>query len=240
MNRIFVSYSSKDQAIVERFCQVFDTFGLDYWIASRHVRPGANYQEEIVTALTESTAVLVFFSANAASSNQVLKEIAIADKDKLLIVPIRIDSSEPSGPYRYELSTRQWIDAFPLSSENINACVRRLRDLVPTREATTPTAAVPNQLTGVSPRVSLGDLRQVGGALSPNRQERYNQAVTRGKEILSANGSKADAARAIFALIDDEPRNIVIKAFIEGALLTPNGASTYHYNISRERNKSGH
>ena len=59
-------------------------------------------------------------------------------------------------------------------------------------------------------------------------------AISEGKSILKECGSKASAARHIFELIHDEHRDIILKAFIEGADVTPKGAPTYYYNISRK------
>ena len=64
--------------------------------------------------------------------------------------------------------------------------------------------------------------------------QRLASAISEGKSILKECGSKASAARHIFELIHDEHRDIILKAFIEGADVTPKGAPTYYYNISRK------
>ena len=63
---------------------------------------------------------------------------------------------------------------------------------------------------------------------------RLASAISEGKSILKECGSKASAARRIYELIHDEHRHIILKAFIEGADVTPKGAPTYYYNISRK------
>ena len=64
--------------------------------------------------------------------------------------------------------------------------------------------------------------------------QRLASAISEGKSILKDSGSKASAARRIYELIHDEHRDIILKAFIEGADVTPKGAPTYFYNISRK------
>ena len=64
--------------------------------------------------------------------------------------------------------------------------------------------------------------------------QRLASAISEGKSILKECGSKASAARHIFELIHEEHRDIILKAFIEGAEVTPKGAPTYYYNISRK------
>ena len=63
---------------------------------------------------------------------------------------------------------------------------------------------------------------------------RLASAISEGKSILKECGSKASAARRIYELIHEEHRDIILKAFIEGADVTPKGAPTYYYNISRK------
>jgi hypothetical protein len=70
--------------------------------------------------------------------------------------------------------------------------------------------------------------------LTPKDQERYNNAIVKGIEAIAAGGSKADAARAIYEIISDEARDVIVKAFIEGATLTEKGAPTYFYNVKRQ------
>lgn len=73
--------------------------------------------------------------------------------------------------------------------------------------------------------------------IEPKDQNRYDTAVQEGRTILTGGGSKADAARAIFRLIHLEPREVVLRAFIEGADVTPKGSPTYYYNINRKFRK---
>ncbi len=68
----------------------------------------------------------------------------------------------------------------------------------------------------------------------PSNPELYQQAIEEGKLILADSGSKASAARRIFELIHTESREIVLRAFIEGAEVTPKGAPNYFYNIQRK------
>ncbi len=73
--------------------------------------------------------------------------------------------------------------------------------------------------------------------LDPKDKNRYTKAVQDGQTILTDGGSKTDAARAIFRLIHDEHREVVLRAFMEGADVTLKGAPTYYYNISRKFRK---
>jgi len=65
------------------------------------------------------------------------------------------------------------------------------------------------------------------------------QAILQGKALIADGKSKADAARAIFAVIASEPKEVVVAAFVEGATLTEKGALTYWYNCRRKAAKAG-
>ena len=75
----------------------------------------------------------------------------------------------------------------------------------------------------------------------PSDPALYNRAINEGREQLVQQRSKAAAARTIYQLLQNESRDVVLKAFIEGADITPKGSPTYYYNITRKlkrQNKS--
>lgn len=75
----------------------------------------------------------------------------------------------------------------------------------------------------------------------PSDPELYNRAINEGRDQLVQQRSKAAAARTIYHLLQNESRDVVLKAFIEGADITIKGSPTYYYNITRKlkrQNKS--
>lgn len=69
---------------------------------------------------------------------------------------------------------------------------------------------------------------------TPSDPALYASAVHVGLSVLEKEGSKAAAAREIYTLLKDEHREVILKAFIEGATCTPKGAPTYLYNTVRK------
>lgn len=69
---------------------------------------------------------------------------------------------------------------------------------------------------------------------TPKNQDNYNLAISKGKEVLTVGGSKAEACRAIYELIKDESREVIIQSFIEGGSVTEKGSPTYYYNVKRQ------
>ena len=62
-------------------------------------------------------------------------------------------------------------------------------------------------------------------------------AIAAGKALVDEGKTKADAAMAIFLLIENASQETVVKAFVEGAKLTERGAMTYWYNCRRKVKK---
>ena len=73
---------------------------------------------------------------------------------------------------------------------------------------------------------------------TPKNVAQIAESVKIGRTIIAEGKTKVEAVRAMYPLIKDEPKEIIWKAFEEGASLTPKGAITYLYNIEREFRKS--
>lgn len=121
-DRVFISFSSRDQAKAIDLCELLESDGLHCWISVRDVRPGQNYQAAIVQAITSAKVMVLVFSEAANRSEEISKELSLASASKIPVIPFRIEDVLPDGAFRYELATRQWIDAF----RNWNAAVGAL------------------------------------------------------------------------------------------------------------------
>jgi TIR domain len=110
--RIFITYSSKDQKVARTICTALENRGLACWISSRNVKPGQNYQEQIVKAIRGARVMVLVFTANANNSNEIKKELALASQNNLVVIPVRIEDVAPNEAFAYEFATRQWIDLF--------------------------------------------------------------------------------------------------------------------------------
>ena len=127
---IFISYSSKDQQIAETIYQALEVRGLDCWIAIRDVRPGENFQEAIVEALRSAKVMLLVFTSNANNSNEIKKELVLAGRHKVTVVPVRVEDVVPNDAFAYELATRQWIDLFKDWERQIELLASRLGQIL--------------------------------------------------------------------------------------------------------------
>src|SRR5215831_1275891 len=109
---IFISHSSKDATIAKTICGALEKRGLACWIASRDVSPGQNFQEAIVLAIRAVKVMVLVFSDNANNSDEIKKELALASRYNLVVIPARVEDVVPSPAFELELSTRQWINLF--------------------------------------------------------------------------------------------------------------------------------
>ncbi len=75
--------------------------------------------------------------------------------------------------------------------------------------------------------------------VKPNNPAAVKKAVALGKELSKVpDTTKAAVALKMYELIADEPREIIVQAFVDGARLTPKGAQTYFYNCRRKVKKA--
>lgn len=63
------------------------------------------------------------------------------------------------------------------------------------------------------------------------------EAIAQGLALIKDGKSKADAARAMYSLLKDEDKDLIVAAFVVGATLTEKGALTYWYNCKRRANR---
>ena len=123
---IFITYSSKDQKVARIICTALENRGLTCWISSRDVKPGQNFQEQIVRSIRAAKIMVLVFTANANNSNEIKKELALASQNNLLVIPVRIEDVAPNEAFAYEFATRQWIDLF----DDWETSVARLVELI--------------------------------------------------------------------------------------------------------------
>jgi hypothetical protein len=109
---VFISFSSKDNVMARRVYDGLATRGVKCWISSKDISAGGNYQNEIVNALTASKVMVLVFSANANSSEEIQRELALAAQNRLAVMPLKIDDVVPTGGFIYNLATSQWVEIF--------------------------------------------------------------------------------------------------------------------------------
>lgn len=108
---VFISYSSKDKVKADAICSHFEGRGIRCWYAPRDIKPGADWAESIINALENSKMLVLVFTGNANTSQQVLREVSTAVTQGMPIVPIKFSEEEPTHSMKYYLATVHWLDA---------------------------------------------------------------------------------------------------------------------------------
>ena len=139
---VFVSYATADRKQAMSVCKAIERRGTPCWISSRDVPPGENYQEAIVRSLRAARAMVLVFSDAANNSDEIKKELSLASRYHIPVMALRIEDVEPSDAFAYELSTRQWIDAFEGWDKSMDRLARTIEQMAatPSRPAATVTA----------------------------------------------------------------------------------------------------
>jgi TIR domain len=127
---IFISYSSSDQKVAETICDALQSRGCGCWIACRDIGPGENFQESIVKAIRSAKLMLLVFTSNANNSNEIKKELVLAGRYHVTVIPVRVEDVAPNDALAYEFATRQWIDLFKDWEREIERLVSQIGSIL--------------------------------------------------------------------------------------------------------------
>jgi WD40 repeat protein len=149
---VFISYSNKDKAIADGICANLEAAGARCWIAPRDIAPGEDWPAAINQAITKSRIMVLVFSHNSNSSEDVSRELILAANSKLVIIPFKIDNVEPEPGKQYYLARTHWLDAMnPPTREQIGILVETVTKLLtPRKPIETP------KKPGIPPKVDQG------------------------------------------------------------------------------------
>ncbi|MDQ2990317.1 MAG: toll/interleukin-1 receptor domain-containing protein, partial [Pseudomonadota bacterium] len=126
--QVFISFSSADRKIAEKIYDRLKKGGIDCWICTQDIPPGADYQACIVEAITASEVVVLVFSSKANLSPEIAKELSLASKK--ILIPARIEDVVPQGSFQYQLSNRQFVDLFDDFDNKLDELVERIQSVL--------------------------------------------------------------------------------------------------------------
>jgi len=108
---VFISHSSEDAAVADKVCRALESDGLATWICSRDIQPGQTWAGAITEGLERSGVFVLLFTANANRSDHVLREIDLAVKQKVPLLPVRLDHTPLNRDIEYYINVAHWIAA---------------------------------------------------------------------------------------------------------------------------------
>lgn len=171
---VFISYSSKDQKVVEGICAYLEQHHIRCFVAYRDIPAAVVWAEAIVDGLDNSRMMLVVFSDSFNRSEQVDREIELASEDHKPILTFRITDDAFKGAKKYYLKNLNWIDAFPdpeRSFGHLLANICRLLEINPPKQESA-TSTVNTENTVHSPS-STSDEPTIGNDSS----ERFDASL---------------------------------------------------------------
>lgn len=130
MSEIFVSYARADSGAASKIIARLEAEGNDIWVDRDDISGGQLWRESIVKAISECSVFVILISTRSVSSNNVRKEMDLADKKGKPILPVMLEQSDIPANMEYQLAGIQWIDFhtnFNRGLEQLSELLRRQR-----------------------------------------------------------------------------------------------------------------
>jgi hypothetical protein len=196
---VFISHSTKDKTVSDAVCAALENAGVRCWIAPRDVLPGRPFPGEITRGIENSKAMVLVFSAHSNNSEDVLREVQLANVSHLHIIQFRIEEVLLSDDLKYFLSTPHWLDALtpPLQS-HLERLVRSIKVLLslPAEQAGTPARSTETQPRGATQPEFVSASSSSEKRDPPARALEMQEVSTAGKALLRSGNR---GRRLVFA-----------------------------------------
>jgi len=124
---VFISYRRSDRPWAEMLERNLAKFGVSAWYDGM-IGPGADWRADIVQNIKLARVLVILFSDAANQSTELVKELSVADESQTLIVPVRVENITPQGTYEYELTARNWFDAYDNPPTQLDEVARKIAD----------------------------------------------------------------------------------------------------------------
>jgi hypothetical protein len=111
MGKIFLSYAYADLGKINQQIGQLKSFGYDIWADTSALKVGTHWNSEIVNAISNCDAFLLFLSNSSMKSNNIRAEVQIAYDHNRRIIPIKLEKVTIPPELEFILAGSQWIDA---------------------------------------------------------------------------------------------------------------------------------
>ena len=128
IERIFISYSSKNSAIAQSFRTLLEHDGIRCWMAPESIAAGSDYAVDVPDAIRKCAAFVLLLSDEAQESIWVPKELDMALYCGKLIVPIYIEPCKLNDRFKFYLTNIQTTEMFPKNGgDGVRTAVERIK-----------------------------------------------------------------------------------------------------------------
>ncbi len=132
---VFVSYSQPDNNTAEAIRDHLENDGIRCWIAPRDITPGNNWGQGIIEGISRCRIFVLVYSAHSNTSQQVHREVELADAKGLALIPFRIDDVPMMPAMEFFLSNLHWLDALtPPLEKHLHYLRHTVRSLLRKKE----------------------------------------------------------------------------------------------------------
>ena len=106
---VFISYSRKDSAVVNRFVKEIVAAGYTIWMDVDGIETGDEFKKKIVSAIKGSQVFVFFSSKDSNVSPWTVKEVNVAVNLKKTIIPIKLDNAVYDDSILFDLAGLDYI-----------------------------------------------------------------------------------------------------------------------------------
>lgn len=126
MAHVFLSYSRKDAEYVDRIARQLEGAAFKTWVDRRGIAGGEQWRREIVAAIQAAEAMLLFLSPHSARSQNVRKELDLAETAKIKILPVALSPTDVPNDMQYQLAGVQMIELWRDRDQGVGTLIRTL------------------------------------------------------------------------------------------------------------------
>ena len=142
MSEVFTSYSRRDIEPVDTVVDGMKESGLSVWIDREEIKAGNQWRVQIVEAIDTCDAFALMLSPNSAASDNVRKEIDLAQDSNRTIFAMMLEPVKVPAAMRYQLAGLQFLDVQMLGFEKasdqlietIKEHIKKIRPAAETRQ----------------------------------------------------------------------------------------------------------
>jgi hypothetical protein len=128
MAKLFLCYSRKDADRVSRLASALESAGHSVWIDEQGVVGGEQWRKSIVDAIESSERFILLLSVNSIISDNVRRELDLAEGADVLILPLDLDRVVIPPEMKYQLAGLQRINLYADIEEGIQSLLTLLGD----------------------------------------------------------------------------------------------------------------
>lgn len=124
---IFISYSRKDEAIMQRVCEALAVHGLTYWVDANDLKPGTrSWRKAVEQAIENAGCLVVLLSPDGKASKWIEAELDYAESQEKMVFPVLIRGTRATAA-PLGISTAQMVD---LANGDFDVGIRSLVEAI--------------------------------------------------------------------------------------------------------------